>query len=319
MKQTNKFVILGAGIAGLAAAAELKSKGVEDFVVIDKTPELPKNFKNGLHYLHSCPETPFPFEYKSIILTEEIWDTRTNIFKKQATIPEMFEYSKKVMENLRHPSSIMDPGKRTEVFVPENNNMDDLLVGYYNYIGSDKFIWNFNINKINPKSIESNDSEIVFEKLITTIPLNVFYQKCEIKCPYELKNKTLYITNYKTKNIVPNWLIALYMSDTKFPPYRITILNNIISMESLNELTYDDEVIIKYVIGDLFDYELWTKEKYAWETGRIFGLEKKDREQMLSEFNSLNIYPIGRFACWNGKLLIDSTVCQAKETIAKIS
>lgn len=319
--KTTKYLILGSGIGGLAAGAELKSKGESDFLILDKCKELPKNLHNGLHYLHTSNfGTPFPFEFKQIIRTEEIWDTRTNTFKKQATIPEMFEYSKKVMENLRHPSSIMDSVKTWESWVPASNNMDDLVEAYYNYAGEDKFLWNREVTSINLKGkrVYFNDEWIDYEYLITTIPLPKFYGYCEMKCPYELKNKPLYITNYKAENIVPNWLLVLYMSDPKFPPYRITVLNGIISMESMRELTYEDEVIIKYIAGDLFDYNLKTKSSYCWDTGRIFGMSKPERQSMLEEFGKNYVYPIGRFSRWDGTLLMDTTILQAKEIVSKI-
>ena len=234
----------------------------------------------------------------------------------------MFEYSRKLMENLRHPSSIQDPGRRTEVFVPYSNSMDDLLNGFYNYIGADKFVWNNKLNNIDKENKTASFTDgtditgiVEYEHLITTIPMPVLYNACDLKCPYELKSKTLYITNYKTTNIVPNWLIALYMSDPKFPPYRITVLNNILSMESLTKLSYENEVIIKYVIGDLFDYELSSKSEYAWETGRIFGIQKLEREEIINSFKSKDIHLLGRYSEWNGKLLIDSTIARAKEIV----
>lgn len=318
-----KTLILGSGVGGISIAAELKSKDETDFLVVDKCDKLPKNLHNGLHYLHSSNfGTPFDFEFKKCILTEEIWDTRNNSFKKAATIPEMFEYSKKVMENLRHPSSIMDPGKRNEVWIPMSNNMNDLILAYYNYIGEEKFEWSFAIREIDTeKKIVTFDvggdlvDFIKYDYLISTIPINQFYKICGFKSPYEFKQKAIYINNYETKNIVPNWLIVLYMSDPKFPPYRIAVFNNLISMESLVDLTYEDEVVIKYLIGDLFEYDLKTKTNYKWETGRIFGLQKPERIEMVDFFAKMDIHLLGRFSRWDGKLLIDSTVLQAKEMV----
>ena len=134
-----KYLIIGSGIGGLSSAAFLRQAGELDFLIIDKVKEFPYNLNNGLHYLHNIPNLPFEVLYKTIPLTEEIWNTKTNTFKKQANIFEMFEYSKKVMENLRHKSSITDPGLRTEVYVPISNNMNDLLDIFYVYIGADKF------------------------------------------------------------------------------------------------------------------------------------------------------------------------------------
>jgi cation diffusion facilitator CzcD-associated flavoprotein CzcO len=135
MKTKVKTIIIGAGIGGLSAAAELKSKGEKDFIVLESQTKVPMNMQNGLHYLHSTDfGTPFPFKYKSNPIVEEIWDTRTNEFKKHATIPEIMEYSKKIGESKRHPCSIMDPGKLKEVFVPENDDMNSLINAYVDYI-----------------------------------------------------------------------------------------------------------------------------------------------------------------------------------------
>jgi len=313
-----KYLILGAGIGGLSAAAELKSRGETDFAVVDKCESLPTNLHNGLHYLHTSDfGTPFPFEFKKCVLTEEIWNTRTNEFKKVANLPEMFEYSKKIMENLRHPSSIMDPGKRNEVWIPLSNSMNDLLQAYHNYIGEEKFIWNFKVRKISTiiKVITDGEQDIEYEKIISTIPISDLYNFCQLESPYEFKQKAIYINNYIATNVVPNWLIVLYMSDPKFLPYRITSFNNIISMESLINLTYEDEIVIKYLIGDLFEYNLKAKTSYKWETGRIFGLQKQEREQMIDNFAKMDIYLLGRYAQWDGKLLIHSTIEQAKSII----
>ena len=316
-----KFIIIGSGIGGLATGAKLKAEGENDFMIIDKQTSLPKNLHNGLHYLHSLDfEIPFPFEFKKVILTEEIWDTKTNTFKKNATIPEMFEYSKKIMENLRHPSSIMDPGKKTEVWIPEKNNMDDLIEGFYNYIGKEHFVFGTCSTEIDTekKEIICLNNTFEYDYLISTIPIGKLYGLCGMKCPFELKQKTLYITNYKAENIVPNWLIVLYMSDPKFPPYRISVFNKIISMESLFELSYENEIIIKYLIGDLFDYDLNTKNTFAWETGRIFGLQKYERTEIIETFKNKDIHLTGRYALWNGKLRMDSTAKQAQEIIIDI-
>lgn len=321
MKNKHQTIIIGSGIGGLSSAAELKSKNM-DFLVIEKSKDLPLNLANGLHYLHSKDfGTPFSFHYKTCLMSEQIWNTRTNQFSKTATIPEMFEYSKKIAENMRHPSSIMDPGKRAEVYVPESNSMNDLLSAYYEYAGKDNFLFGKDIKKINTeeKFVELDSGEkFEYDYIITTAPLDRMLSICGMENNYNLKKKELFITNYKTTNIVPNWLIVLYMSDPKFVPYRITTFNGLMSMESMKPLTHEDEIIIKYLIGDLFEYKLESKSEYKWETGRIFGLERKEREQMLDSFNACGIFPVGRYAEWDGKLIMDSTITRAKNIVNKL-
>ena len=321
-----KVVIIGAGIGGLAAGATLKQNGIEDFIIIEKQPDIPNNLSNGLHYLHDVDfRLPFQLDFKKCKLTETIWDTRTNKFSDRATLPEMFEYSKKVMDNLRHPSSIQDPGKRDCVWIPESNDMNELITKYKDYIGN-KFMVNSSVKSIDEigKSLTvdilgGRTEEIEYETLISTAPAPLMHKMLgELDHKAQYKQKPLYITNYKTTNIVPNWMIVLYMSDPKFPPYRISCFNNTISMESMRALTTADEIIIKYIVGELFDYELESMTSYVWETGRIFGINKYDRKAMVDKLSANSIYPIGRFGLWNGKLRMDDTIEQAQRVVATI-
>ena len=316
-----KVLIIGAGIGGLAAGAELKSKGETNFVIIDKSPSVPRNLHNGSHYLHSIDfGTPFPFKFKKIPLTEEIWNTRTNTFTKSATFDEVIEYSKKIMENKRHITYITEIGKVREVYCPDDNNMDSLIDAYVDYIGKEHFVFGENVESIyyDAKEVHTNTAVYCYENLISTMPLDALYKVSEEVCPYELKNKVLYITNFKNCNIVNNWMIILYMTDLKLPVFRISTMNGILSMESMRELTHDDDVIIKYLIGDTFDYELNSKTSFRWETGRIFGLTSEEREQITLRFAQKRVYLVGRFANWNGKLRMDTTILQAKEIVNKI-
>lgn len=319
-----KTLIIGAGIGGLAAGATLKQNGEEDFMIVEKAPGVPNNLSNGLHYLHDVDfQLPFKMDFKKCKLTETIWDTRNNTFKEKATLPEMFEYSKKVMDNLRHPSSIQDPGKRDAVWIPESNDMNELINNYENYIGF-KFMVNASVKIINPQKkiatveiIGGKIENIEYENIITTAPAPTMHKMLGEQ-PVGYKQKPLYITNYKTTNIVPNWMIVLYMSDPKFPPYRISCFNGIISMESMMPLDTADEVIIKYIVGELFDYGLDTISKYTWETGRIFGVNKASRKELVDRFTKDNIWPIGRFGLWNGKLRMDDTIEQAQRVVGTI-
>lgn len=312
-----KFLIIGSGIGGLSAGAELKYRGEDDFIIIDQTASLPLNLHNGVHYLHTDNfGTPFSFELKEVVSTEQIWNPRKDEFKHRADLPEMIDYSLKVM-NLRHPSSIMDPGSRPwKTYIPQSDNMNDLLSAYYEYIGKEKFIWNSKLVSIDKDNkiaefLNINKEQIQYEYLITTVPLNIFAKLAGIEYFYDFKSQPIYATNYKTEKIVPNWLICLYISDDKFPAYRITILNNIISLESLTKLEPSDEYVLKYHLERYFDYELNTKSEGIWQTGRIWGLKKQDRKEAITPLIENNIYPLGRFGLWNGKLTMDTTILQA--------
>ena len=328
MKLQTDYLIIGAGVGGLSAGARLKELG-KNFLIVEANSEVPRNLHNGVHYLHSDNfGTPFPFELKKISAIEEIYDPRHDTFKNLANIPEMMEYSLKVM-GTRHPSSIIDPGRRQwDVYLPLSHNMNDLIDNYIGYINEriimgayKKIICGERLQHIESKEHIAYfpSAEIEYKHMITTVPMPKMLEMLGYEIGDKFKSTTVHVTNYKTENIVANWLISLYISDPKFPPYRITVLNNIISMESVKPMTQIEEHIVKYHLEYYFDYELESKQYYAWETGRIFGLEKKERDEIMNyTFYPKSIYPVGRYGCWNGKLLMDTTILQAKEIIEKI-
>jgi hypothetical protein len=321
-----EFVILGSGIGGLAAGAELKRKGKDDFIILERSVCLPLNFKNGLHGLHTDRlNFPFPIQLKKIVTTETVWNPRKDEFKSRANLPDMIDYSLKVM-NLRHPSSIMDAGNDPwQFYVPESNDMDDIPRGYGGYLGLSSFSFDSQISRIDLKNkiVEVNgEEEFGYEKLITTIPMNLFYEltglSAQERFGVKLINRPLIITNYSALRIVPNWLIVIYISDEQFKTYRITVMNGLLSMESLFHLTPEDEAIIQYHLSRYFEYQLSSKIEYVWDGGRIWGLNRETRELIKQSLNIYGVYPVGRFACWDGKLRIDSTIEQANEVIEGI-
>ena len=316
-----KYAIIGAGIGGLAAAAELKAMGETDFMVFEQSHTVPKNLHNGVHYLHTDNfGTPFPFDLKEVKSTEEVWNPRKDEFKSTANLPEMIGYSLKVMD-LRHPSSIMDPGTRAwKTYLPLDNNMNSLLCAYEEYIGKENFQFKAQVGTVNRANRtlflpeQPAIKSVHYDHLITTAPLNRFLLCCDSPLLMDLtfQNRPLHITNYQTTRIVANWLISLYVADDQFPVYRITVLNNTISMESLAALTLEDEYIVRYHLKRYLDYDMATRQSYCWETGRIWGLTKAERAQVVRTFAEDSIYLLGRFGLWNGKLLLDNTIKQAR-------
>ncbi len=325
---STKYLIIGSGVGGLSLGSFLKAKGELDFKIVDRCESLPMNLSNGVHYLHSGElGLPFVFDTKEIVSTEEIWNPRKDEFKKLAHIPEMMDYSMKVM-GLRHPSSIMDPGGRSwKTYIPYSNDMNDLLKGFQNYIGEDKFEFGQKMTSINldkkfvtfESALTGTFENVRYDKLITTSPLNCLGDICGLEIRKEFKHQPVFITNYKAEKIVPNWLISIYISDVKFPVYRITVMNNIISMESLHKLSFEEEAIVKYHLERYFEYKLESKTYYYWDTGRIWGLNKEDREEVVKMFEKDDIHLCGRFARWDGKLEITATIKQAKEVVDQIT
>jgi len=328
-RQIVSELIIGAGIGGLAAGAACKQNG-ENFLICESQPMLPRNLNNGVHYLHTDNlYLPFNFDLKEVKATEEIWNPRKDEFKKEANLPDMIDYSLKIMK-MRHPSSIMDPGTRKwGVYLPQDNDMNSLLEAYEKFIGPGNFRYSYALKKIDTAAhiayfvdLSTNKAEeISYDFMVTTAPLPAMLQMKEsvLERSQMFKSAPTFITNYKMDNIVPNWMISLYVSDHSFPPHRITALNGILSLESLEELSTDDEAITYYHLSRYFDYDVNTKTNHTWQSGRIWGLTKEQRTKIVEELLADDIVPIGRFGLWNGKMQMHSTINQAEEVVAFIT
>ena len=222
----------------------------------------------------------------------------------------------------------MDVGKNKEVFIPKTNSINNLIEQMAEYIGKENFLFEYWLKEIdsekkiayfqkvktNPDYLSIEEELYIdYENLITTIPLDFLGNALENKFIHSLDLKTMpvYITNFKVIDIVPNWLINLYVPERYSPIYRASILNNICSIESMKEL---DKFDIKNAIDMFFMFALIpdSVEKYTWKTGKIISISIDDRLKIIEKLKEKNIYSIGRFGLWNRKLLMDSTINQAK-------
>lgn len=328
-----KVLVLGAGVGGLGAGCWLKSLGENDFKIVDKCTEVPKNLHNGVHYLHSIPDLPFEMDFKKVTLTDGVLDAKTTStrgdvainysnyeIRHKPNLMDMLKYSEKVRE-IQHPSSIMEVGKRPYVFLPKSNTMNEMIENMEHYIGSDKFMMNASLKVLNSdlKWIEVYDGEveevvrIYYDKCISTLPLSLV--EGEFGFNFKLDANPVHICNAKVDKIVPNWMINLYVPDSDTPMYRGSLLNNLISIESTH-LMNDDEVEGALNLLSIFHIDKESVQTYTWETGKVMSISIDDREQLVNEMEKKDFYSIGRFGLWNRKLLVDSTIKQA-ELVAK--
>ena len=323
MKNKVKVLVIGSGAGGLGSAAWLKKFDL-DFMVVDSAKELPLNLSNGVHYLHSIPELPFETDLKEITLTDGILEYGGKI-KHKADLNDALCYSEKVRE-IQHPSSIMDIGERKTVFMPKSNDVNKILRDCYEYADPENFQFGFTLQSIDVvKKVAvfmRNELEyrVVYEHIISTVPLDKFSKMTELPELAGLKFDAtpIYITNYSVKGIVPNWMINLYIPDADTSIYRASILNGICSVESIRELR---DYEIKHVRERLRMFHLVDSEPttFTWKTGKVVSISIDDRIAVVNLFKGFEIYQIGRFGLWNRKLLIDSTIEQAKTVVRHIA
>lgn len=314
-------LILGAGIGGLGAAAWAKKHNL-GFMVVEGSKELPMNMHNGVHYLHSIPSLPYDIDLKKITLTDGI--LYEDKIYHEPNLEFSLKYSEKVRE-IQHPSSIMDVGKRAEVFLPASNSMNDFLKVMYEFAGEENFTFGYWL-----KEIDLEDKIAYFDKqgtklavhyknIISTLPLDKFRDlvKIEELNGVDLKCNPVYITNFKVDKIVPNWMINLYIPDPNSPVYRASFLNNICSVESIRELR-NHEIYQAIETLKMFHVNEDSAEKYTWNTGKVSSISIDERLKVLDVLINHDIYPVGRFSLWNRKLLMDSTIEQAKMVVEHI-
>lgn len=299
--------ILGAGIAGLSMGAELKRAGMNDFVILEKNSTVPKNFKNGVHYLESGDvDFPFHFPLKKIFSVNQIWNPFKDTFKDHGDVPDILQFSLKVM-GIRHISSITyHPGRdhQVESWLPESNNLDDLVDEYIRYIGLEHF--EFGCDGTLYREGISNTV------VISSIPLPLMMPE------REFISRPIYVVNYPALDIVADLFINLYIPHDDFIPYRITVVNKIISMESVIEQNEFQLERTAHYLMPHFRYDLSQKSLFYYPIGRIWGLDSVKRKEVDEMFKSKNVYLIGRFGQWNSKLTIDKTIKQTQQLVQEL-
>lgn len=315
MKTKYKIVIVGAGAGGLGAGCWAKFFE-QDFIIIDAAKELPLNLHNGVHYLHSIPYLPFGPDIKEITLTDGIL-CRNGSIKHHPDLLDCLQYSEKVREE-QHPSSIMEVGKRDRVFLPPTNSLNSLLKEMYDYIGKEKFEFDRAVIQIKSRSIVTAGKEGVkeygFDFLLSTMPLDNLLDHLYKEEDIELKNKKIHITNIKINRIVPNWLINLYIPDPSNSVYRVSILNNLASVESETELSNEEVESLKKLL-EMFYLDTKSIQRYNWEKGKLISISYDERKKLVNELYEKNIFSFGRFGLWNRKLLVHSTISQAASIV----
>jgi len=321
MRKIVETLIIGAGAGGLGAGCWLKDLN-RDFLIIDSSKSLPMNLHNGVHYLHSMPDLPFDYHLKEITLTDGI--LAAGKIEHKPNLIHSLAYSEKVRE-IQHPSSIMDVGNREKVYVPNTNNVNDLMFDCYNFISYENFYFNnyvidIDIDKKIVKIKNANSgviNDIKYKYLISTIPLNVLREFESIKkltsINIKLESSPINITNYKVEKIVPDWLINIYIPAETVPIYRASILNGICSVESMEETEFDIAAVLP-----MFHFKNDKPDKFCWKTGKVISISNDVRARIEEELELYGVYTIGRFGSWNRKLLIDSTIKQAEKTVEKI-
>lgn len=338
MRTEVDVLVLGAGVGGLGSAVWLKKnrddnayvdmpENENSFMVVDGNDSLPLNLHNGVHYLHTIPSLPFDSGLKKITLTDGV--LRDGKICQESDLMCALQYSEKVRE-IQHPSSIMNIGKDTCAYMPQTNSLNELCQQMYDFAGVENFEFGYWLkgvdlqDKIARFSNKQGEEHFVkYNKLISTVPLDKIRDMFEDDSMNELKDIKLectpvYISNLKVDRIVPNWMINIYVPDLLSPVYRASLLNGVFSVESIRELT-QIEIERLPTLFPMFHVNIDGAQKYTWATGKVISISQDERAKLVEMLAERDIYSIGRFGLWNRKLLVDSTIEQAKMVVEHIN
>jgi protoporphyrinogen oxidase len=257
-----KNVVLGAGVAGLVTAfynddyqvisnnilGELNSKfqlGPRLLQINDATLSLIKNILPSSTQTIKCSR--IGYEY----LNKEVQDYATEEFKKK--------YSKLTRGKSTYESSYLSDSQNKiyHYSINESDNSYKLLFSTIVEQIKDRILLDDIVN-INLKThiiILKNNSQIEFDKLVSTIPAPVFFRLCneEIKCDFSTTSKNFYVCellNQNDKELSKKYSY-LYSVGKKYS--RKTYIGNQIVYEFIRESTNSKQIDSNKIIDSILN------------------------------------------------------------------
>ena len=154
------------------------------------------------------------------------------------------------------------------------------------------------------KHVTSRD-EIDDQKVISTIPIHILadiYDK-------EMERPPIINSIFVTKLIVPDADLqqTIYFPDPDLDVYRATMTGDIMRIESMAEITSEDERYVHDAFG--IDYDMLGKfyfKSHQQPLGKLLPIDEQKRRDFIRMMSrDYGVYSLGRFATWRNILLDD--------------
>ncbi|MGL5594662.1 MAG: hypothetical protein ACRDDH_12055 [Cetobacterium sp.] len=164
-----------------------------------------------------------------------------------------------------------------------------------------------NIKHIEKKVYTQKGEELNYEKLISTIPLPIFYNLVSKTPTIKLISREVFSKVIVSKKEI--FYHVIYCSDPNIRFNRIAKLGKQIFIEAPIKIefsklnTAEKKFLQKLKLEYLIDKEISLEKNTL---GRIVGLSNEDFNYMNLEFHQNKIYFIGRYARWQYKLVENS-------------
>ena len=306
-----KLVILGNGISCQLFLSYLQlnsqfshtnwdifvlEKNVENIEIID---DVPFYFNNVIEELGDI--------FEPITVEMGIYDNNKIYYEGSDLLSR--KYSEKIL-GVQSKNTITNLQKSKQAYiVKKDNKTKGRKMALYSllYSNNDKYhyIYNFEVIKIdtvNKILFSSNNEQINYDFLISTIPLNNLMSVTGLNM-VDLITVPFYIHRVQIEE--DNIYKVLYCTDEAIRFSRMAKLNDVIYLETRNELTLEKLNDIENEFCSIFFDKNCIKSYkcYLNYPGRFSQLDDKVYYKIVDEFLTRNIFLLGRMANWRFKLV----------------
>lgn len=285
--------ILGSGLAGCLAAIQY-----DKAIVLERAAGPNINHKALLRMSTESVSHLTGIPFKRVEVRKFIYSKRE--YRTWATPADIVQYSIKVSKTTTN-RSIQD--LTTEVrFIPPPNFHEILLTRL-----SGRIHYGNSVVEITENYIEVNDRclERYGIPIISTIPLSSILKATNSKHELVTVGKSHPINVSRLKLLESDLYMTIYYPDPLTDVYRASIHGDMLTVESMSVITANDiEMVIDSFGGVCVEHTI--DFNHVQMLGKISKIDDVLRKSLIYELTQkLNIYSLGRFACWRDVLLDD--------------
>ncbi len=288
--------ILGSGLAGCIAAIQDESA-----MILEANAQPNVNHKALLRMRTESISHITGIPFKKVLVHKFILDSDFK-FKTWASPKDITLYSRKVIGKLTSRSiTSLEPDVR---FVPPMSFHQDLLdrISYRTHFG-------MKVSGITLASVEIEGGVVIdrdSSPIISTIPLTAMLGITNLNVEglfvSEMESRPIYVSRYRMYDA--DLHMTVYVTAPNTDVYRVSIHSDVLTIESMSEITsYDvDNITSEIGLGTTEPIE----ENFRQRIGKIKTINDAVRKEAIYKLtHNLNIYSLGRFACWRSILLDD--------------
>jgi protoporphyrinogen oxidase len=223
-----------------------------------------------------------------------------------------------------------------ETFIYPKNGAYQFIESLLKRIDLKKIMFDMNITSIDIEKKEAHFSDgttIIYEKLVSTVPLNILLNLLGSTDNVELSSNKVLVINMGFDKPIKNDFHWIYFPEKKYNFYRVGFYSNILAQKRGSlyvEIGFgqNDEIDIEREIGitidnlkkiDIIDEDPVSYHTVVMNPAYCY-ITRENQEYIKSLFEKLNkhdVYSIGRYGRWT-YCSIEDNIKEAKDLIKKI-